>query len=380
MPGPPPAVAVTRLAVRRALATRRTADGRRPLLLTAVSGGADSLALAAAMAFEGPRASYEVGAVVVDHGLQPESDRAARRAAQQCRELGLAPVEVVRIDVPTGTGEGPEAQARSARYEALEAARVRTGATSVVLAHTRDDQAEQVLLGLVRGSGTRSLSGMPRRTATLLRPFLDVTAAETRQACLDQGLQVWDDPHNADERYLRVRVRRVLDEVEARIGPGVRAGLARSSDLLRADGEALDDLAATAYAALAADAPATAPDPDPACQTTESLESERLARASDSSDSVVSAVSATGTDVLVDTGALDTDALADLPTGVRTRVIRLHLLAAGADPAALSSAQIGWVDDLVMRWKGQKAVDVPGGLRAERVDGRIVVRPAGPVQ
>ncbi|MDF8264727.1 tRNA lysidine(34) synthetase TilS [Luteipulveratus flavus] len=377
MPGPPPAVAVTRLAVRRALATRRTADGRRPLLLAAVSGGADSLALAAAMAFEGPRASYEVGAVVVDHGLQPESDRAARRAAQQCRELGLAPVEVVRIDVPTGTGEGPEAQARSARYEALEAARVRNGATSVVLAHTRDDQAEQVLLGLVRGSGTRSLSGMPRRTATLLRPFLDVTAAETRQACLDQGLQVWDDPHNADERYLRVRVRRVLDEVEARIGPGVRAGLARSSDLLRADGEALDDLAATAYAALAAHTPAAGPGSASADRTASGVP-DAVRTASGTPIAVEPAEA--GADVLVDARGLDTDALADLPTGVRTRVIRLHLLAAGADPAALSSAQIGWVDDLVMRWKGQKAVDVPGGLRAERVDGRIVVRPASPVQ
>ncbi|WP_245633171.1 tRNA lysidine(34) synthetase TilS [Luteipulveratus mongoliensis] len=300
------------------------------LLLAAVSGGADSLALAAALAFEGPRAGFAVGALVVDHGLQEGSAQVADRAAQQCRSIGLGPVEVLRVDVPTGTGEGPEAQARAARYEALEAARVRLGATSLVLAHTRDDQAEQVLLGLARGSGTRSLSGMPRRTPTVLRPFLDVTAAETHQACRDQDLQVWNDPHNADERFLRVRVRRVLDEVEARIGPGVRAGLARSADLLRADGDVLDELAAAAYEH--------------------------------------------------DAAGLEAEALAKLPTGVRTRVIRLLLLDAGADSAALSSAQIGWIDDLVMRWKGQGPVDVPGGLQAVREDGRIIVRQAGPVQ
>ncbi|KNX36152.1 tRNA lysidine(34) synthetase TilS [Luteipulveratus halotolerans] len=346
MPGPPAAVAVTRLAVRRSLTSRRVAQ--RSLVLAAVSGGADSLALAAALAFEGPRAAYDVGAVIVDHGLQPGSGDVAERAAHQCRELGLTSVEVLRVEVAAGTGQGPEAEAREARYAALEAARVRLGASHVLLAHTRDDQAEQVLLGLARGSGTRSLSGMPRRTATLLRPFLDVTAAETRQACDDQGLAVWNDPHNADDRYLRVRVRRLLDDVEQRIGPGVRAGLARSADLLRADGDTLDELAQSAYG-----------------EATASREPDALARESDSRDAVAWVAVAP---------------LADLPTGVRTRVIRLLLLDAGADPAALASPQIGWVDDLVMRWKGQGPFDVPGGLRASREDGRVVVRRAGPLQ
>src|SRR5215207_3414871 len=129
------------------------------LVLVALSGGADSLALAAATAFEAPRAGCRAGAVIIDHGLQQGSAEVAARAAAQAAELGLQPVLVRRVAVaPAGEG-GPEASARIARYAALDAAAHETGAVLVLLGHTLDDQAETVLLGLARGAGAASLSG-----------------------------------------------------------------------------------------------------------------------------------------------------------------------------------------------------------------------------
>ena len=214
MTGPPPATAAVRLAVRRALP-----DGP---VTAAVSGGADSLALAAALAFERPGA----GAVVVDHGLQPGSADVAARAAAQCRSLGLD------ATVLTGRAEPGEAGARTLRYALLD-----TVAGTVLLGHTRDDQAESVLLGLVRGSGARAASGMAPVRGRYVRPLLDVPRATTRQACREAGLEPWEDPHNDDPSYLRVAVRRLLE------GLDVTDGLARSARLLREDADALDALA-----------------------------------------------------------------------------------------------------------------------------------------
>lgn len=215
MSGPPPATAATRLAVRRSL----TGIGE---VAAAVSGGADSLALAAALAFERPGA----GAVVVDHGLQPGSDEVAAKAAAQCAGLGL------EARVLTGAATQGEAGARELRYRLLD----EVGGT-VLLGHTRDDQAETVLLGLLRGSGARALSGMAPVRGRYLRPFLDLDRATVRRACLEAGLTPWEDPHNADERYSRVRIRRLLEELPAE-------GLARSARLLREDADALDAMAA----------------------------------------------------------------------------------------------------------------------------------------
>ena len=156
MSGPDPAVAATRLAVRQHLADLPAGA----TVLVACSGGTDSVALAAALAFEAERAGIRAGAVVVDHALQPGSAQVAAQAAQRLSSLGLDPVDVVTVEV-TASGDGPEAAAREARYAALEAAADRHRAVAVLLGHTRDDQAEQVLLGLARGSGTRSLAGMP---------------------------------------------------------------------------------------------------------------------------------------------------------------------------------------------------------------------------
>ena len=179
------------------------------LVLVACSGGADSLALAAAVAFEAPRAGLRAGAVIVDHDLQAGSLAVAERAADQCRAMGLDPVEIVRVHVE-GSGRGPEGGARDARYRAFEGVVGRTRAVAVMLGHTREDQAEQVLLGLARGSGARSLSGMPTRRGPYVRPLLRVPRAITVAACEAAGLTAWVDPHNSEPAYGRVRARGLL--------------------------------------------------------------------------------------------------------------------------------------------------------------------------
>ncbi|HET8599058.1 MAG TPA: tRNA lysidine(34) synthetase TilS [Segeticoccus sp.] len=328
MPGPPPAVARTRVAVRRALA------GLAPgsLVLVACSGGADSLALAAAAAFTVPRLGSRAGAVVVDHRLQPHSGEVAERAAGACRDLGLAPVHLVPVEVPAGDRPGgPEARAREARYAALDAVADREHAAYLLVGHTRDDQAEQVLLGLARGSGVRSLAGMPRARGRVLRPLLDVDRQVTRQACAAQGLVPWDDPHNEDPAYRRVRARRLVAELEEQLGPGIVAGLARSADLLRDDADLLEELAGQA--------------------------GERLGEP-----------------------PWPVDALAALPRALRTRLLRSLATGAGAPPGSTFAAHVEAIEALVTDWHGQGPVDLPGGVRVSRRDGRLLAEPHRRVQ
>jgi tRNA(Ile)-lysidine synthase len=284
------------------------------LLLVACSGGADSLALAAAVGFEARRAGLRAGAVVVDHGLQPGSDEVAGRAAAQCRELGLSPVEVVAVSVREG-GEGPEAAARSARYAALEQARVQHGAAAVLLAHSQNDQAETVLLGLTRGSGVRSIAGMQPIAGRLHRPLLALGRETLVQACEDQGLEYWSDPHNFDERFTRVRIRRLLSELEGDVGAGVTAALAKTAAQL----QELD----VALAALAG----------------ELEESARLA---------------TGARAL----SYGVNEFAAAPAAVRKRALQLAAQRAGGRD--LQSAHLESLDALVTNWHGQKALSLPG--------------------
>jgi tRNA(Ile)-lysidine synthase len=234
-----PAIADVRRAVRDCLSRLPEQQSR---VLVAVSGGPDSLALAAATAFEAPRAGHRVGAVVVDHGLQEGSADVAARAAGQATALGLAPVLVRRVDV--GAEGGPEGAARAARYAALDAAATETRADAVLLGHTLDDQAETVLLGLARGSGASSLQGMASVSGLYRRPLLGIRRATTEAFCTDSGLAAWADPHNADPRFARVRVRRELVPVlEETLGPGTAEALARTAEQLREDSDALDHMA-----------------------------------------------------------------------------------------------------------------------------------------
>lgn len=321
--GPPAAVAEVRHAVRGAL----TDLPPGALVLVACSGGADSLALAAAAAHEGPRLRLDVGAVTVDHGLQDGSAGHAERVAATLRDLGLAPVRVATVHAD-GTG-GPEAAARAARYGALDAAAEELDAVAVLLGHTRDDQAETVLLRLARGSGARSLAGMAPVTGRYRRPLLDLTRQRVAEACAAVGLTPWDDPHNADPAYARSRVRHeALPVLEDTLGPGVAAALARSARLLRDDADALDAWAARAYATCRADG-------EP---------------------------------------GLSADALAALPTAVRTRVLRLAAVDAGCPPGALGAVHLGAADRLVTDWHGQAAVDLPGGVACVRRHGRLCFR------
>jgi len=243
-----PAVAAVRRGVRGALSGLEPGDA----VVVACSGGADSLALAAATVFEGHKLGLRVVGATVDHGLQPGSADQAARVVAQLVALGVDETATVRVAV-RGEGHGPEAAARQARYDVLEQLRERVGAVLVLLGHTRDDQAETVLLGLARGSGARSLAGMRRSFDHYARPLLDVSRDDTVTACQVEGLDAWDDPHNEDPGYTRVRVRRtVLPVLEDNLGPGVAAALARTADQVRDDVEALDALARTAYDELRA--------------------------------------------------------------------------------------------------------------------------------
>ncbi|SFE10976.1 tRNA lysidine(34) synthetase TilS [Blastococcus tunisiensis] len=322
MTGPPRAVAAVRAAVRPAL------RGSPQPVLAACSGGADSVALAAALAFEARSAGVRVGGVTVDHGLQPGSAERAGRTAALLRELGLDPVLVVPAHV--GEEGGPEGAARTARYAALARAAGEHGAR-VALGHTMDDQAETVLLGLGRGSGPRSVAGMvPQREdrgVCWWRPLLAVRRATTREACAAQGLPVWDDPWNADPAYTRARLRaEVLPLLEDVLGGGVAEALARTAALLREDLDALDELAGGHLARLAG------------------------------------------------AGGLPAPEVAALPTALRRRVLRGWLRSAGVPD--LQAAHLVAVDALLVRWRGQGRVDLPGGAGVVRTSGRLVLLPA----
>ncbi len=242
---------------------------RGTAVIVALSGGADSLALAAAVAFEAPKLDIRALAVTIDHGLQDGSAGVAAHAATQARELGLEAV-VVPVAVDENHPDGPEAAARAARYDALERAADEAEAGPILLAHTLDDQAETVLLGLARGSGAASLQGMAPVAGRRLRPLLDVRRETVRAACIAQDLEPWNDPHNVDERYTRVRVRTtVLPVLEAELGPGIAQALARTAEQLREDNEAfaemieetIEDIVEHAEAGIAVSVPALVANP-----------------------------------------------------------------------------------------------------------------------
>jgi len=327
--GPHPDVAAIRSCVRAALDRFSPGD----LVLAACSGGADSLALASAVAFEAPRLGLLAGGVTVDHDLQHGSAAQAATAAAQLAGLGLEPVLVRRAEVAGRAAEpggpeypGPEAAARAARYAELGRAADGSGATAVLLGHTLDDQAETVLLALARGSGARSLAGMPAASGRYLRPLLGITRAQTRQACAAEGLQPWQDPQNSDPAFSRVRVRHdLLPALAAALGPGVPAALARTARLLRADADLLDELAAEAAGRLA--------DGEP---------------------------------------GLPADAVAALPDALRGRVLRWAAIEAGCQPGSLTERHVTELDALVTNWHGQRWADLPGGLRGMRRYGRLL--------
>jgi len=307
-----------RRAARNALAHFEPGDR----ILLAVSGGADSLLLAAATTLEANKVGIQLSAIVVDHQLQSGSGDVAVLTQKRLGKLGIAEVKISQVEV-VGAG-GMEAAARRARYDALDAEADRIGAVAIFLGHTEDDLAETVLLGLARGSGTRSLSGMAFQVGRHVRPFLELTRAQVLAACKESGIEFWSDPQNEDSSFARVRVRNeILPKMEKEIGPGISKALARTSRILREDADALDSIAGGIFANL--DDPTQIP----------------------------------------------IESISDLPIALRKRVIKRAIEAMGAP--ALSAEQILEVEALVGAWKGQGPVALAGGITARRDSGRLTL-------
>ena len=306
-----------RSAVRSALSDCTAGD----LILVAVSGGADSLALALALSLEAPKLAVRIEGVTVDHQLQSQSSVQAEKVVAALSKMGIEKTHIIKVDVDIT--DGLEASARRARYAALDACAEESGAISIFLGHTRDDQSESVLLGLTRGSGARSLSAMALRNGKYVRPLLAITREETVGTCTEAQLDPWDDPHNADKTFTRVRVRQdVIPNLEKNLGPGISAALARTAYLLRDDADALDQLAEAEFAAH-----------------------EPL--------------------------SLDISRLEKLPKAIRTRVLRLAIYAAGAPTGSLSADHITPIEAFITDWHGQGPSDLPGGVRVSRISGRL---------
>ncbi|MEY3736884.1 MAG: hypothetical protein RLZZ251_600 [Actinomycetota bacterium] len=306
-----------RLAVRKELAD--IAPGEKVII--AASGGADSSALAAALLLEAKELSITVIAAIIDHSLQKNSADVAQEARRELSKIGYANIEIRKISVEKQ--DGMEASARRARYIALNSIADDHQAKAIFLGHTRDDQAETVLLGLARGSGTRSLSGMAIRNDRYRRPMLSITRAMTEAACQEAKIKFWNDPHNQSLEFARVRVREVvLPTMEKEIGPGIADALSRSARLLRDDADALDQW------------------------------SEEIFNSCDAA-------------------SLEIALLESLPRAIRTRVVRKAIYRAGSPAGSLTAEHLEPVEALVTGWKGQGPVSLPGGVTVTRISGRL---------
>jgi tRNA(Ile)-lysidine synthase len=271
------------------------------------SGGADSLALLV-LAVE---AGYDVVAVYVDHGLRDTSRFDAEIVAAAAARFG-ARMRAVVIEVEGRANL--EARARDARYAALERVRKEEDAVAILVGHTRDDQAETVLLNLLRGSGTAGLAGMAPRRGRVVRPLLGTRRAETREVCLRHSLVPVHDAMNDELRHRRVWLRReVIPRLEQGASRDLIEVLARQADLLRDDDSLLDDLARE--------------------------------HATD-----------------------DARAIAELPPALARRVVRQWL---GSPPPSAAT-----VERVLEVARGERrAAQLGGGGRVERVAGRLVLSP-----
>lgn len=285
-----------------------------------LSGGGDSVALLKAAVHVGNEKSFVVTAIIIDHQLQADSGAVAEQAAQIAKDLGTSKVEIVKVQVATGSGSGGlEAAARNARRDVFESYASVNNVKAVLLGHTLEDQAETVLLGLARGSGARSLSGMRAIDGIYRRPFLNLTRDLVRSTVTD--LATFEDPHNSDPSFTRVRVRQtVLPVLEKELGPGVAQALGRTADMLRDDADALDMDAAMIFAA----------------------------------------------------GEPTINELEKLSKAVRTRVLRHLAIRAGVLVNDLSREHILNIDNLITNWHGQGSLNLPGQVNVKRESGKLI--------
>ncbi|MFM2022978.1 MAG: tRNA lysidine(34) synthetase TilS [Actinomycetota bacterium] len=323
-----PEAAQARKAVRELLSTLKPKR-----LVLAVSGGADSLALAAATAFEAKKLSIQLVAAVIDHGLQKGSDQVAKQAAERLQVLGIDDVVIEKVSVKK-SGDGLEAAARDARYQALEKIRKAKKAEWILLGHNLDDQAETVLLGLARGSGLRSIAGMSKidQERKLLRPLLDISRTDLRKACSDAGIGFWDDPHNEDSSFARVRVRKLAAELEKNLGPGFAQALSRTAKTAAEADEVIAELA------------------------------DKLIKKS-----------------LLKSGARQVSyavpVLAKAKDAVRRKA--LHIICVSCGAKNVSRSQVLALDELITNWHGQKKSSL-SGITVERVANQLVVKSTKP--
>ncbi len=293
--------------------------------LVGCSGGADSLALVWTTLVVGKRLELKVGAIIVDHQLIPESNDVALNAKKQCEDLGIQEVIIKKVNVEHNH-EGLEAAARIARYEAFENVLHETNAQAILLAHTQDDQAETVLMRLTRGSGAKSLSGMAQVSGKYLRPFLHLRKKLVHDSLGLIGLKAWQDPANTDYQFLRVKVRHeLMPKIVEVLGESAISSLDKTSQLLRLDNQALEELAQQFF------------------------KSQKD----------------------VKTNGLEISELEKLPEAIRTRVLRIFAIASGVHPGPFSFEHIEAIDALVKNWHGQGNVDLPGFIQATRVDHSI---------
>jgi tRNA(Ile)-lysidine synthase len=294
-------------------------------VLVGCSGGADSLALAWTTLVVGKRLELKTGVIIVDHQLFPESNSVALNAKKQCEDLGIEEVIIKKVNVEQNH-EGLEAAARIARYEAFENVLQETNAQVILLAHTQDDQAETVLMRLTRGSGAKSLSGMAQVSGKYLRPFLHLRKKLVHDSLELIGLKAWQDPANTDHQFLRVKVRHeLMPKIVEVLGESAISSLDKTSQLLRLDNQALEDLAQQFF------------------------ESQKD----------------------VKTNGLEISELEKLPEAIRTRVLRICAIASGVHPGPFSFEHIEAIDALVKNWHGQGNIDLPGFIQATRVDHSI---------
>ena len=290
-------------------------------LLVAVSGGADSLALAAGTFLESRARAIKLRAVVVDHQLQAGSLRVAKNTVERLKAIGYEQISLQLAKVQIT--DGLEASARRARYEIFEQVLKEFEAKYLFLGHTQSDQAENVLLGLARGSGTRSLSGMAPVNGCYIRPLLEVSRKTTESCCNENGISFWLDPQNSDEKYARSRVRhKILPILEKELGPKIEEGLARTARILREDADALDELAVAYLVGKAVD-------------------------------------------------SLEVASLGSIPKAIRARVLRRAITVAGAPLGSISADHLAPVEALITEWSGQGEIDLPGGVKVTRISGRL---------